>query len=92
MTRPRRLGTGTTPDNPGPSKLLVESAQGLPQDLLQRLDEWWTNRILGLPHENPDAYHRSSPIYYAEGLEDPLLITHGLVDDNVHFQDAARLI
>jgi dipeptidyl aminopeptidase/acylaminoacyl peptidase len=52
----------------------------------------WTSRILGVPHENPDAYRRSSPIYYAEGLEDPLLITHGLVDDNVHFQDAARLV
>ena len=52
----------------------------------------WTSRILGVPHENPDAYRRSSPIYYAEGLRDPLLITHGLVDDNVHFQDAARLI
>jgi len=52
----------------------------------------WTSRILGVPHENPEAYRRSSPIYYAEGLEDPLLITHGLVDDNVHFQDAARLI
>jgi dipeptidyl aminopeptidase/acylaminoacyl peptidase len=52
----------------------------------------WTSRILGVPHENPEAYRRSSPIYYAEGLQDPLLITHGLVDDNVHFQDAARLI
>ena len=52
----------------------------------------WTSRILGVPHENPEAYRRSSPIYYAEGLEDALLITHGLVDDNVHFQDAARLI
>jgi dipeptidyl aminopeptidase/acylaminoacyl peptidase len=52
----------------------------------------WTSRILGVPHENPEAYRRSSPIYYAEGLEDALLITHGLVDDNVHFQDAARLM
>jgi dipeptidyl aminopeptidase/acylaminoacyl peptidase len=52
----------------------------------------WTSRILGVPHENPEAYRVSSPINYAEGLEDALLITHGLVDDNVHFQDAARLI
>ena len=51
----------------------------------------WTSRILGVPHEDPEAYRRSSPIYYAEGLEDHLLIVHGLVDDNVHFQDAARL-
>ena len=52
----------------------------------------WTSRILGIPHEDPEAYRRSSPIYYAEGLNDALLITHGLVDDNVHFQDTARLI
>lgn len=52
----------------------------------------WTSRILGVPYEDPDAYRRSSPIYYASGLEDPLLIVHGLIDDNVHFQDAARVI
>jgi dipeptidyl aminopeptidase/acylaminoacyl peptidase len=52
----------------------------------------WTSRILGVPHENPEAYRVSSPIYHAEGLRDPLLLTHGLVDDNVHFQDAARLV
>jgi dipeptidyl aminopeptidase/acylaminoacyl peptidase len=52
----------------------------------------WTSRILGVPQDDPEAYRRSSPIYYAEGLEDHLLITHGLVDDNVHFQDTARLI
>lgn len=27
----------------------------------------------------------------AEGLEDPLLIAHGMVDTNVHFQDVVRL-
>ena len=52
----------------------------------------WTSRILGLPQRDPAAYRRSSPIYYAEGLQDHLLIEHGLVDDNVHFQDAARLV
>lgn len=52
----------------------------------------WTSRILDVPHEDPEAYRVSSPIYYADRLEDPLLIVHGLIDDNVHFQDAARLI
>lgn len=52
----------------------------------------WTSRVLGVPHEDPEAYRRSSPIYYADGLQDHLLITHGLVDNNVHFQDAARLV
>lgn len=52
----------------------------------------WTSRVLGVPRDDSEAYRRSSPIYYAAGLEDHLLITHGLVDDNVHFQDAARLV
>jgi dipeptidyl aminopeptidase/acylaminoacyl peptidase len=51
----------------------------------------WTSRILNLPHEDPEAYRVSSPIYHAEGLADPLLLVHSIIDDNVHFQDAARL-
>ena len=34
---------------------------------------------------------RSSPIYHAEGLEDPLLMAHGIRDTNVQFQDIVRL-
>jgi len=52
----------------------------------------WTSRILGVPQEDTAAYRRSSPIYFADGLADHLLIEHGLVDDNVHFQDTARLV
>jgi dipeptidyl aminopeptidase/acylaminoacyl peptidase len=51
----------------------------------------YTGRILNLPHEDDEAYRRSSPIYFAEGLEAPLLISHGMVDTNVHFQDVVRL-
>lgn len=52
----------------------------------------WTSRILGVPQTDTAAYRRSSPIFYADGLRDHLLIEHGLVDDNVHFQDTARLV
>ena len=51
----------------------------------------YTGRILNLPQNDTLAYRRSSPIYFAEGLEDPLLIAHGMVDVNVHFQDVVRL-
>ncbi len=54
-------------------------------------NHWYTGRILNLPHDDDEAYRRSSPIYFAEGLEDPLLIAHGMVDTNVHFQDVVRL-
>ncbi len=51
----------------------------------------YTSNILNTPETDSIAYVRSSPIYFAEGLEDPLLIAHGVVDMNVHFQDVVRL-
>ena len=38
------------------------------------------------------ATKRSSPIYFAEGLQNPLLIISPMVDDNVFFQDSVRLV
>ena len=51
----------------------------------------YTSNILNTPLEDPKAYKRSSPIYFAEGLQGHLLIAHGMVDTNVHFQDVVRL-
>ncbi len=51
----------------------------------------YTSNILNEPSKDPIAYRRSSPIYFAEGLEGDLLIAHGMVDTNVHFQDVVRL-
>jgi dipeptidyl aminopeptidase/acylaminoacyl peptidase len=51
----------------------------------------YTAQILNTPDRDSVAFRRSSPIYFAEGLEDPLLIAHGMVDVNVHFQDVVRL-
>ena len=51
----------------------------------------YTARILNQPQDDPEAYRRSSPIYFAEGLKGDLLIAHGMMDTNVHFQDVARL-
>ena len=52
----------------------------------------YTAQRLGFPDKNPDAYRRSSPITYADKLQKPLLILHGIVDDNVHVQDSQQLI
>ncbi|HEX7242019.1 MAG TPA: prolyl oligopeptidase family serine peptidase [Longimicrobiaceae bacterium] len=51
----------------------------------------YTARILNQPQDDPEAYRRSSPIYFAEGLRGDLLMAHGMVDVNVHFQDVVRL-
>ena len=52
----------------------------------------YTTERLGFPDKNPEAYRRSSPIAYAENLQKPLLILHGLVDDNVPAQDSIQMI
>ena len=52
----------------------------------------YTAQRPGFPDKNIEGYKRSSPISYAEKLDKPLLILHGLVDDNVHAQDSMQLI
>jgi dipeptidyl aminopeptidase/acylaminoacyl peptidase len=51
----------------------------------------YTANILNEPTTDSLAYARSSPLYYAEGLKSHLLMCHGMVDVNVHFQDIVRL-
>jgi dipeptidyl aminopeptidase/acylaminoacyl peptidase len=51
----------------------------------------YTSNILNEPQNDTLAYKRSSPIYFAEGLEGHLLMAHGMVDSNVHFLDTVRL-
>jgi dipeptidyl aminopeptidase/acylaminoacyl peptidase len=52
----------------------------------------YTSDILNTPQSDPEAYRRSSPIFFADGLKGALLICHGMVDTNVEFQDTVRLI
>jgi len=52
----------------------------------------YTSNILNEPQTDPEAYRKSSPIYFAEGLKSALLICHGMVDTNVFFQDTVRLV
>lgn len=52
----------------------------------------YTSGILNLPQNDDEAYRKSSPIYFANGLKGRLLICHGMVDTNVHFQDTVELV
>lgn len=58
----------------------------------QRLyDTHWRERFLGHPDENPGAYERSSPVNEAASLRRPLLLVHGMADDNVVAAHTLRL-
>ncbi|HEY2017848.1 MAG TPA: alpha/beta fold hydrolase [Bryobacteraceae bacterium] len=52
----------------------------------------YTSDILNVPQSDAEAYRKSSPIYFAQGLKGALLICHGMVDTNVEFQDTVRLV
>lgn len=51
----------------------------------------YTSNILNTPELDPEAYKASSPIEYADKLQDNLLIAHGMIDDNVFFKDSVVL-
>ncbi len=51
----------------------------------------YTSNILNEPNSDSIAYRKSSPIYFADGLKGNLLICHGMVDVNVHYQDVVKL-
>jgi len=51
----------------------------------------YTSNILNTPELDPEAYKASSPMEYAAGLQDHLLIAHGMIDDNVFFRDSVMM-
>jgi dipeptidyl-peptidase 4 len=54
-------------------------------------DTHYTERYLGNPADPGDVYQKSSVFDYAENLEGPLLIYHGMADDNVLFKNSTKL-
>jgi dipeptidyl aminopeptidase/acylaminoacyl peptidase len=57
----------------------------------ENYDDHYTRQRLNTPKENPEAYRKGSPIYFSNNLKGHLLMLHGMVDDNVLFQDAVQL-
>ncbi|MBI1382668.1 MAG: prolyl oligopeptidase family serine peptidase [Planctomycetaceae bacterium] len=55
-------------------------------------NDGYTANILDTPESAAEAYQKSSPIDHAAGLSKPLLICHGLLDDNVLPKDSIRLV
>jgi dipeptidyl-peptidase-4 len=64
---------------------------GAPVVTWENYDTHYTERYLGLPSENADGYRKSSVLTYASNLSRPLLLIHGLTDDNVYFQHSVQL-
>ncbi len=55
-------------------------------------DNVYTERFMDKPNENPEGYKFGSVMTHAEKYKGHLLITHGMMDDNVHVQNALQLV
>jgi dipeptidyl-peptidase-4 len=55
-------------------------------------DTAYTERYLGDPKVDPQAYRRSSPLPRAAELPESLLLIHGAIDENVHLRHSVRLL
>jgi len=64
---------------------------GAPVVTWENYDTYYTERYLGLPSENAEGYRASSVLTYAADLRQPLLLIHGLTDDNVYAQHSMQL-
>ncbi|WP_414660395.1 S9 family peptidase [Horticoccus sp. 23ND18S-11] len=64
---------------------------GAPVVTWENYDTHYTERYLGLPQNAPEAYRVSNVTTYAAQATRPLLLIHGLTDDNVYFQHTLQL-
>lgn len=55
-------------------------------------DSIYTERFMSLPSLNPEGYEESSVLAYTDKLKGKLLLVHGTLDDNVHFQNSVSLV
>jgi dipeptidyl-peptidase-4 len=55
-------------------------------------DSIYTERYMGLPEEQEQAYRETSALRAAENLHGRLLLVHGTADDNVHVQNTIQMV
>jgi dipeptidyl-peptidase-4 len=72
--------------------LYAAGIAGAPVTRWELYDTHYTERFMGDPREVKDAYDKASAIPDATKIADPLLLIHGMADDNVVFENASELI
>ena len=68
---------------------------GAPVTSWELYDTAYTERYMGIPDENKEAYYKGSVLSCAKAFPDEenrLLIIHGMIDENVHFIHTRKLI
>ncbi|MEP6483656.1 MAG: S9 family peptidase [Rudaea sp.] len=55
-------------------------------------DTAYTERYLQTPQQNPQGYELSGVLHWLDGMKSPLLLIHGMADDNVQFTNSTKLM
>jgi dipeptidyl-peptidase-4 len=71
--------------------LIKAAVAGAPVTNWRNYDSIYTDRYMGLPAENEEAYRVTSPQTKAGELQSKLLIIHNIEDDNVHFANTMQM-
>lgn len=72
--------------------LLKAAVAGAPVTNWRNYDSIYTERYMGLPEDDPEAYRVTSPqIKAGEMKGTKLLMIHNIEDDNVHFQNSIQM-
>lgn len=74
------------------STLFAAGIAGAPVTDWRDYDSIYTERYMLTPQDNPEGYKATSVVGGAAKLHGQLLILHGLIDDNVHFENTSRLV
>ncbi len=72
-------------------KYFAVGVAGAPVTDFRLYDTHYTERYMGTPAQNPQGYEASNVLTHAEGLAGPLLVIHGMADDNVLFTNSTAL-
>ncbi|MCI4589424.1 S9 family peptidase [Sphingobium sp. BYY-5] len=72
--------------------VFAAAVAGAPVTKWQLYDTHYTERYLGQPQDKPSAYPTSGALDEAVKITDPLLLIHGMSDDNVVFDNATALM
>ena len=72
--------------------LFAAGIAGAPVTKWELYDTHYTERFMGDPREVPEAYEKANAMADATKITDPLLLIHGMADDNVVFEHSSELI
>ncbi len=72
--------------------LYAAGIAGAPVTRWELYDTHYTERYMGDPRTDAAAYERASALPDSAKIADPLLLVHGMADDNVVFENSSALI